>query len=60
MRGQVTTEDELEAALEVAQGDKADCLVFIECVVDRDDCSKELLEWGSRVAAANSRPPNPQ
>lgn len=23
----------------------------------RDDCSAELLEWGSRVSAANSRPP---
>ena len=23
----------------------------------RDDCSSELLEWGARVAAANSRPP---
>lgn len=28
-----------------------------QVVVHRDDCSKELLEWGSRVAAANSRPP---
>ena len=35
-------------------------LCFIEAFVHRDDCSKELLEWGSRVAAANSRPPNPQ
>ncbi len=26
-------------------------------VTHRDDCSKELLEWGSRVAAANSRKP---
>ena len=32
-------------------------LCFIECIVDTDDCSKELLEWGSRVAAANARPP---
>ena len=37
-----------------------DRLCFIECFVHRDDCSKELLEWGSRVASANSRPPNPQ
>ena len=35
-------------------------LCFIECFVHRDDCSKELLEWGARVASANSRPPNPQ
>ena len=35
-------------------------LCFIEAVIDRDDCSSELLEWGSRVAAANARPANPQ
>jgi pyruvate decarboxylase len=29
---------------------------LIECTIDRDDCSKELMEWGSRVAAANGRP----
>jgi TPP-dependent 2-oxoacid decarboxylase len=29
--------------------------VLIECTIDRDDCTAELLEWGSRVAAANSR-----
>jgi len=29
--------------------------VLIECALDRDDCTKELLEWGSRVAAANGR-----
>jgi TPP-dependent 2-oxoacid decarboxylase len=29
--------------------------VLIECQLDRDDCSAELLEWGSRVAASNSR-----
>ena len=32
-------------------------LCFIMVVTHRDDCSKELLEWGSRVAAANSRKP---
>ncbi|MHB0975592.1 MAG: thiamine pyrophosphate-binding protein [Candidatus Aquicultorales bacterium] len=30
---------------------------LIECIIHPDDCSKELLEWGSRVEAANSRPP---
>ncbi|CAI9779206.1 unnamed protein product [Fraxinus pennsylvanica] len=30
------------------------------CWTTKDDTSKELLEWGSRVSAANSRPPNPQ
>ena len=56
-----TTEGEAKTALEEALSEeRADCLNFIECIVDRDDCSKELLEWGSRVAAANGRPPNPQ
>jgi hypothetical protein len=31
-----------------------------QVIIHRDDCSRELLEWGTRVAAANSRPPNPQ
>jgi len=38
--------------------EKSDYLIFIECTLDRDDCSKELLEWGTRVAAANSRSSN--
>jgi len=36
--------------------DNLEHLVFLECTLDRDDCSKELLEWGMRVAAANGRP----
>ncbi|KAI4968239.1 hypothetical protein ZWY2020_005351 [Hordeum vulgare] len=55
----VTCEEELTAAIETATGKKKDCLCFIEVVVHKDDTSKELLEWGSRVSAANSRPPNP-
>ncbi|CAN1277020.1 Pyruvate decarboxylase 1 [Linum perenne] len=43
-----------------ATGEKKDSLCFIEVIVHKDDTSKELLEWGSRVSAANSRPPNPQ
>ena len=31
---------------------------LIECTIDRDDCTKALMEWGARVAAANSRPPH--
>lgn len=31
----------------------------VQVFTHREDCSKELLEWGSRVAAANSRAPNP-
>ncbi|KAF7803350.1 pyruvate decarboxylase 1 [Senna tora] len=56
----VRTEDELTEAIETAMGAQKDSLCFIEVFVHKDDTSKELLEWGSRVAAANSRPPNPQ
>lgn len=56
----VKCEEELVAAIETATGEKKDCLCFIEVIAHKDDTSKELLEWGSRVSAANSRPPNPQ
>ncbi|KAK4275140.1 hypothetical protein QN277_018274 [Acacia crassicarpa] len=56
----VRNEKELIGAIETAMGEKKDCLCFIEVIVHKDDTSKELLEWGSRVSAANSRPPNPQ
>ena len=56
----VRTEGELREAIATATGAKKDCLCFIEVIVHKDDTSKELLEWGSRVSAANSRPPNPQ
>lgn len=54
---QVTTESELADALQAARGPEKDALCFIECVLHKDDCSAELLEWGARVAAANARPP---
>lgn len=57
---QVAHEEELEEAIQTATGPKKDCLCFIEVTVHKDDTSKELLEWGSRVSEANSRPPNPQ
>ncbi|CAI9107006.1 OLC1v1006270C1 [Oldenlandia corymbosa var. corymbosa] len=56
----VRTEEELTKAIEIATGEKKDSLCFIEVFTHKDDTSKELLEWGSRVSAANSRPPNPQ
>ncbi|XP_038688404.1 pyruvate decarboxylase 2-like [Tripterygium wilfordii] len=56
----VLCEEDLIEAIETATGPKKDCLCFIEVIVHKDDTSKELLEWGSRVSAANSRPPNPQ
>lgn len=55
----VRTEEELEQAIATTH-EKADSLCFIEVILHKDDTSKELLEWGSRVANANSRPPNPQ
>ncbi|TQD99760.1 hypothetical protein C1H46_014612 [Malus baccata] len=56
----VRTEEELTEAIATATKEKKDCLCFIEVIAHKDDTSKELLEWGSRVSAANSRPPNPQ
>ncbi|KAL6200367.1 hypothetical protein ACLB2K_030149 [Fragaria x ananassa] len=56
----VRTEEDLIEAIETATGEKKDCLCFIEIIVHKDDTSKELLEWGSRVSSANTRPPNPQ
>ncbi|KAE9461923.1 hypothetical protein C3L33_06170, partial [Rhododendron williamsianum] len=56
----VCTEEQLAEAISTATGAHKDSLCFIEVVVHKDDTSKELLEWGSRVSSANSRPPNPQ
>jgi pyruvate decarboxylase len=55
----VRTEEDLIEAIFAAEREK-DSLCFIEVFLYKHDTSKELLEWGSRVAAANSRPPNPQ
>jgi pyruvate decarboxylase len=30
---------------------------LIECRIDRDDCSPDLISWGHMVAMANGRPP---
>ena len=51
----VKTVGKLAEAIKQAEAHQG--LALIECVIDRDDCTKELLEWGSRVAEANSRPP---
>ncbi|KAG4124302.1 hypothetical protein ERO13_D10G031701v2 [Gossypium hirsutum] len=56
----VFCEEELVEAIKTAMGAKKDCLCFIEVIVHKDDTSKELLEWGSRVCAPSSRPPTPQ
>ncbi len=31
--------------------------VLIECQIEHDDCSPQLLKWGTKVAFANERPP---
>lgn len=48
------TETEFIAALQACR-ERPDHLCFLEVIIAMGDCSKELLEWGSRVAAANSR-----
>ncbi|RXI01449.1 hypothetical protein DVH24_014798 [Malus domestica] len=47
---------ELIEAIEIANSDKKNWLCFIEVIVHREDCCKELLQFGSRVAAAGGRP----
>ena len=42
----------IERAVENTQGP-----TLIECVIDRDDCTRELISWGRLVAKANARPP---
>jgi pyruvate decarboxylase len=49
----VATEGEAEDAIKKALSH--DGLSLIEVMLDKDDCSKDLLEWGARVAANNSR-----
>jgi pyruvate decarboxylase len=54
-----TNGGELAQAIRVAQ-DNREGPTLIECVIDRDDCSPELISWGRQVAIANARPPRPQ
>lgn len=48
-----STCEEFAQALE--KSEQHDGLTLIECMIARDDCTAELLEWGSRVSKANSR-----
>lgn len=50
-----TNSGELGSAIEKAKA-HTEGPVMIECTIDRDDCTRQLLEWGSRVAIANARP----
>ncbi|HTO64477.1 MAG TPA: thiamine pyrophosphate-dependent enzyme [Bradyrhizobium sp.] len=47
---------ELDEAIRVALAN-AEGPTLIECVIDRDDCSPELISWGRQVATANARLP---
>ena len=52
----VRNEGEAQDAIEKAL--THDGLSVIEVVLDKDDCSRDLLEWGTRVCASNTRPPS--
>jgi indolepyruvate decarboxylase len=54
-----TTGGELAEAIKVALANKQGP-TLIECVIDRDDCTADLISWGRLVSAANARPPRPQ
>ncbi|MDI1351188.1 MAG: thiamine pyrophosphate-dependent enzyme, partial [bacterium] len=41
----------------IAAAEQSDTLCFIEVILDKDDCNKNLLEWGARVATYNGRLP---
>ena len=49
----VNTAGELAAAIEKA--DLHNGVTLIEVIIDRDDCTAALLEFGSKVASANGR-----
>ena len=58
-RGQgfvAATGGQLATAIKAALAHR-DGPTLIECRIDRDDCSPELISWGHTVATANSRPP---
>ncbi|QDT95434.1 thiamine pyrophosphate-binding protein [Gimesia aquarii] len=50
------TEGELDEAIQKAVAHNGPA--FIEVLIDRDDCSKNLLVWGGHVAKNNGRPPH--
>lgn len=52
----VKTEAELIKAIQKAK--KFNGLSFIEVMLDREDCNKNLLAWGTAVASYNSAPPS--
>ncbi|PYD47333.1 alpha-keto acid decarboxylase family protein [Novacetimonas pomaceti] len=54
-----TTGGELEQAIRKGLANR-EGPTLIECVIDRDDCTSDLISWGRRVANANARPPENQ
>ena len=51
-----STGDELATAIQHAKKNTLGP-TLIECAIDRDDCARQLISWGRRVATANARPP---
>ncbi|GCD56176.1 hypothetical protein NBRC3222_1513 [Acetobacter pasteurianus NBRC 3222] len=51
-----TTAGELAEAIKKAKANREGSTI-IECQIERSDCTKTLVEWGKKVAAANSRKP---
>ncbi|GHO46100.1 alpha-keto acid decarboxylase family protein [Ktedonospora formicarum] len=51
-----TTGKELADAIKKARKHRGGP-VLIECQIAHDDCSPQLLKWGTKVAVANERPP---
>jgi pyruvate decarboxylase len=49
------TAGELAAAFQTALGHDGPCLIEVD--IDPTDCSPTMREWGTRVAAANRKPP---
>lgn len=49
----VTNGEELANA--ILRADRHDGVTLIEVIIDRDDCTAALLEFGSKVASANAR-----
>jgi pyruvate decarboxylase len=54
-----TSGGELAKAIAVGLSNSAGP-TLIECVIDRDDCTSQLISWGRAVAAANGRAPRIQ
>jgi hypothetical protein len=52
-----TTAGELANAIKKAREHRGGP-ILIECQIAHDDCTPQGLKWGSKIAAANKRPPS--